>query len=76
MARYLVKILLIFLQLYSDVCFVVFALFNCVWATTYLELWKRKQAELAFKWGTFSIATDPILEDPRPAYKVRREDLC
>uniref|UniRef100_A0A183TYK2 Anoctamin n=1 Tax=Toxocara canis TaxID=6265 RepID=A0A183TYK2_TOXCA len=56
-------------QLYSDVCFVGFALFNCIWSTTYLELWKRKQAELSFKWGTYDVASDPLLDDPRPAFR-------
>uniref|UniRef100_A0A915AA04 Anoctamin n=1 Tax=Parascaris univalens TaxID=6257 RepID=A0A915AA04_PARUN len=56
-------------QLLSDVCFVGFALFNCIWSTAYLEMWKRKQAELAFKWGTFDVASDPLLDDPRPAFK-------
>lgn len=30
-------------QLFSDICFVLFAFFNCVWSTAYLESWKRKQ---------------------------------
>uniref|UniRef100_A0A914CUP9 Anoctamin n=1 Tax=Acrobeloides nanus TaxID=290746 RepID=A0A914CUP9_9BILA len=56
-------------SLFSDICFVIFALFNCVWSTTYLEFWKRKQAELSFKWGTYELRVDPFLEDPRPAFK-------
>ena len=33
-------------------------------------MWKRQQAELAFRWGTYELQTDQFLEDPRPAYKV------
>ncbi|VDK47450.1 unnamed protein product [Anisakis simplex] len=59
-------------QIILDVCFVGFALFNCFWSTTYLEMWKRKQAELSFKWGTYDAASDPLLDDPRPAFKGER----
>ncbi|TMS39388.1 hypothetical protein L596_005923 [Steinernema carpocapsae] len=55
--------------LLSDICFVFFALFNCVWSTAFLETWKRKQAELAFKWGTYEVNTNLYLEDPRSAFK-------
>ncbi|GMT23997.1 hypothetical protein PFISCL1PPCAC_15294, partial [Pristionchus fissidentatus] len=58
-------------QFFSDVCFVLFALFNCVWSTIYLEHWKRRQAELAFTWGTYlsNADTEAYLRDPRPAFK-------
>ena len=32
-------------------------------------MWKRQQAELAFKWGTYELQADELLEDPRPAFK-------
>uniref|UniRef100_A0A8L8K5F2 Anoctamin n=1 Tax=Heligmosomoides polygyrus TaxID=6339 RepID=A0A8L8K5F2_HELPZ len=56
-------------QLFSDISFVCFAFFNCVWSTAYLESWKRKQAELAFKWGTYDTNYDPYLQDPRPQFR-------
>ncbi|KAH7700164.1 Protein ANOH-2 a, partial [Aphelenchoides avenae] len=56
-------------SLVADICFVVFALLNCVWSTAYIELWKRRQAELAFKWGTYELQIDPFLNDPRPGFK-------
>ncbi|CAJ0584413.1 unnamed protein product, partial [Mesorhabditis spiculigera] len=56
-------------QLFSDICFVLFAFFNCIWSTVYLELWKRKQAELAFKWGTYTVEANALLQDPRPGFK-------
>ncbi|KJH42857.1 hypothetical protein DICVIV_11154 [Dictyocaulus viviparus] len=55
--------------LFSDICFVCFAFFNCVWSTAYLESWKRKQAELAFKWGTYDNNCDSYLLDPRPQFR-------
>jgi hypothetical protein len=30
----------------------VFAVLNLLWATVFLEAWKRRCAELSFKWGT------------------------
>ncbi|KAL6738838.1 hypothetical protein Aduo_012340 [Ancylostoma duodenale] len=57
------------LHLFSDICFVLFAFFNCVWSTAYLESWKRKQAELAFKWGTYDTNCDSYLQDPRPQFR-------
>ncbi|CAI2352362.1 unnamed protein product [Caenorhabditis sp. 36 PRJEB53466] len=56
-------------QLISDICFVLFAFFNCIWSTIYLEWWKRVQAELAFKWGTYDSTQDSYLQDPRPAFQ-------
>ncbi|MFH4976961.1 hypothetical protein AB6A40_003670 [Gnathostoma spinigerum] len=56
-------------HLFADFCFVLFAVFNCVWSTTYLESWKRRQAEYAFKWGTYEVGSDPLLEETRPEFK-------
>ncbi|KHJ81601.1 hypothetical protein OESDEN_18711, partial [Oesophagostomum dentatum] len=57
------------IQLFSDICFVCFAFFNCVWSTAYLESWKRKQAEFAFRWGTYDTNCDSYLQDPRPQFR-------
>ncbi|CAB3406145.1 unnamed protein product [Caenorhabditis bovis] len=56
-------------QLLSDICFVLFAFFNCIWSTIYLEWWKRVQAELAFRWGTYDATQDSYLQDPRPGFE-------
>ena len=56
-------------QLFSDISFVLFAFLNCVWSTANLESWKRKQAELAFKWGTYDTTCDSLLMDPRPGFQ-------
>ncbi|RMB89756.1 hypothetical protein DUI87_33771 [Hirundo rustica rustica] len=39
-------------QTSQDISCVVFAIFNVVWATLFLEEWKRRGAEFAYKWGT------------------------
>ncbi|XP_013784235.2 anoctamin-8-like isoform X2 [Limulus polyphemus] len=54
-------------QASEDLCFVVFALFNVLWATLYLELWKRTCAEHAYCWGTLDSQSELLLE-PRPLF--------
>nr|XP_015927771.1 anoctamin-8 isoform X2 [Parasteatoda tepidariorum] len=54
-------------QATEDICFVVFALFNVLWATLYLESWKRNCAELAYRWGTLDIHNE-LLAEPRPLF--------
>lgn len=49
----------------------VFALFNVVWATLFLERWKRRESELAYKWGTLDPPPES-LEEPRPQFRVGR----
>ncbi|KAG8229744.1 hypothetical protein J437_LFUL007919 [Ladona fulva] len=39
-------------QALEDVGFVLFSFFNVLWASIYLEAWKRYSAELAYRWGT------------------------
>lgn len=60
-------------QTSQDICCVVFALFNVVWATLFLERWKRREAELAYRWGTLDTPAES-LEEPRPQFRVRT--LC
>uniref|UniRef100_A0A674MD61 Anoctamin n=1 Tax=Takifugu rubripes TaxID=31033 RepID=A0A674MD61_TAKRU len=55
-------------QTSRDICCVVFALFNVVWATLFLERWKRREAELAYKWGTLDPPAES-LEEPRPQFR-------
>ena len=50
--------------------FVIFSLFNVLWATVYLETWKRYSAELAYRWGTLD-QRDELLVEPRPLFTVR-----
>jgi len=48
-----------------DLSVVIFCMFNLVWATIFLESWKRKSAELAYRWGTISMEQ---YEEPRAAF--------
>ncbi|XP_034940351.1 anoctamin-8 isoform X2 [Chelonus insularis] len=54
-------------QAVEDVAYVLFSIFNVIWATAYLETWKRKGAELAYKWGTLD-QRDDLLVEPRPLF--------
>ncbi|XP_067058166.1 anoctamin-8-like isoform X1 [Acropora muricata] len=51
-----------------DWCILFFNIFNIVWATLFLEAWKRKSAELAYKWGTMDMPSD-VLKEPRPLFR-------
>lgn len=53
----------------EDVGYVLFSIFNVVWATIYLQAWKRYSAELAFRWGTLD-QRDDLLSEPRPLFRV------
>ncbi|XP_027876431.1 anoctamin-8 isoform X3 [Xiphophorus couchianus] len=55
-------------QTSQDICCVVFALFNVIWATLFLERWKRREAELAYRWGTLDTPVES-LEEPRPQFR-------
>ncbi|XP_048783292.1 anoctamin-8 isoform X2 [Lagopus muta] len=55
-------------QTSQDICCVVFAIFNVVWATLFLEEWKRRGAEFAYKWGTLDTPAESI-EEPRPQFR-------
>ncbi|PIK54087.1 putative anoctamin-8-like isoform X2 [Apostichopus japonicus] len=51
----------------QDWSFIFFTIFNIIWASLFLETWKRRSAELAFHWGTLDVKHE-LLEDPRPMY--------
>ncbi|KAK9960521.1 hypothetical protein ABG768_008374 [Culter alburnus] len=46
--------------------YVLFAVFNLVWSTVFLEVWKRCSATLAYGWGTLS--RKKAFEEPRPGF--------
>ena len=54
----------------DDLGFVLFSFFNVVWATLYLESWKRRQAELSYQWGTID-TKGALLSEPRVQYQVQ-----
>ncbi|XP_027042755.1 anoctamin-4-like [Pocillopora damicornis] len=43
---------------------VVFAIFMSIWATMFLEFWKRRQAEIAYEWDLLGYEDEE--EQPRP----------
>lgn len=52
-----------FLQLFvSHETVPFFCVFNVVWVTVLLELWRRRSNELAFQWGTIGMTS---LDEPR-----------
>ncbi|XP_069698153.1 anoctamin-10 isoform X2 [Periplaneta americana] len=63
----LVPMVLGFLQLVlSTESIAFFCVFNVLWVTVFLEVWKRKCSELAFTWGTIGMTS---LDEPRPNYR-------
>ncbi|CAN0395161.1 unnamed protein product [Lampetra fluviatilis] len=58
-------------QTSQDISCVAFSLFNVVWATLFLEGWKRHSAELSHRWGTLD-SLPGLLEEPRPQFCGRR----
>ena len=56
----------------DDLGFVMFGFFNVIWATLYLESWKRRSSELAYEWGTADQRAE-LLAEPRPLFKVTQQ---
>lgn len=46
--------------------YVIFAMFNLIWATVLLEVWKRYSATLTYRWG--SLLMKRQFEEPRPGF--------
>ena len=46
----------------------MFSFFNVIWATVYLESWKRRSAELSYMWGTMDTKSE-LLAEPRVQYQ-------
>jgi len=77
-------------RLNEDWAVALFCVFNLVWSTVFLESWKRKTAEHAYKWGTIkmeqfeepraafyglSFSKDPVTRQLLPQYPSRRRLL-
>ncbi|XP_078609248.1 anoctamin-10-like isoform X2 [Branchiostoma floridae x Branchiostoma japonicum] len=45
--------------------FVIFAVFNMIWATVFLETWKRTSSAHAYNWGTLG---RKVFEEPRAGF--------
>ena len=52
-------------QFHEDYAIIASCVFNLIWLTVFLEMWKRRTAELAYRWGTINLE---LVEDPRPEY--------
>ncbi|XP_065660180.1 anoctamin-4 isoform X5 [Hydra vulgaris] len=50
-----------------------FSVFMSLWATIYLEFWKRKEKSLAYEWHTMDFEEDE--EQPRPEYLAKVTQL-
>lgn len=48
---------------------VIFAVFNIIWGTVFLEAWKRKSQEYAYRFGTLDLPNN-LVKEPRPLYRV------
>ncbi|XP_060807680.1 anoctamin-8 isoform X2 [Amyelois transitella] len=55
-------------ETWKDIAYVLFSLFNVLWACVYLETWKRYSNVLAYKWGTLD-QRDELLVEPRPLFQ-------
>ncbi|XP_047486839.1 anoctamin-8-like [Penaeus chinensis] len=61
-------------QVLEDVGFVMFAFLNVVWASMWLEAWKRRSAELAYNWGTLDSQVE-VFSEPRPHFTMAMGEL-
>lgn len=52
-----------------------FSLFFAIWSSVLLEVWKRRQSSLSWRWGSFDYESED--ETPRPEFEgvVRRDPL-
>ncbi|KOX69520.1 Anoctamin-4 [Melipona quadrifasciata] len=53
--------------LFDNPATVFFAIFMSFWATTFLELWKRRQAVIVWEWDLQNVESD---EEPRPEFET------
>lgn len=54
--------------IFGNVTTILFAVFISVWATIYLEMWKRYSAQISHKWDLSDFTT--VDEYPRPEFLV------
>lgn len=63
----IVPVILGILQLFvSRETLPFFCIFNVVWVTLFLEIWRRKSNELAYRWGTIGMTS---MDEPRPNFR-------
>lgn len=63
----IIPVVLGFLQLLvSRETIPFFCIFNVVWVTLLLEIWRRKSNELSYQWGTIGMTS---MDEPRPNFR-------
>ncbi|KAF5303166.1 hypothetical protein FQA39_LY10079 [Lamprigera yunnana] len=66
-AALIIPTLLGFLQAFlSQGTVPFFCIFNVLWVTVFLELWRRRSNELAYRWGTIGMTS---LDEPRANFR-------
>ena len=55
--------------MFGNTTTILFAVFMSLWATIYLEMWKRYSAEISHKWDLSDFSS--VDEYPRPEFLVR-----
>ena len=61
-----------FAHLFDNGATVFFSFVMSIWATLFLEFWKRKQATLAFNWNVYDLLKE--YEPLRPEFVIKVED--
>ncbi|XP_046917089.2 LOW QUALITY PROTEIN: anoctamin-4-like [Dermatophagoides farinae] len=59
--------------LFDNPATVFFAIFMSLWATVYLEMWKRYSARITYRWDLSNF--DAVEEYPRPEYLARLSNV-
>uniref|UniRef100_A0A1I8JBS6 Anoctamin n=1 Tax=Macrostomum lignano TaxID=282301 RepID=A0A1I8JBS6_9PLAT len=57
----------------SDAACGLLVCFNILWATVYLEMWKRHSSVLTYDWGTLDSGNTDLLDECRPLFKYKAQ---
>uniref|UniRef100_A0AAX7TRP0 Anoctamin n=1 Tax=Astatotilapia calliptera TaxID=8154 RepID=A0AAX7TRP0_ASTCA len=58
-------------HLFDNGATVFFAVFMAVWATVFLEFWKRRRAVLAYDWDLIDWEEEEVKEEIRPQFEAK-----
>uniref|UniRef100_A0AC34GSS8 Anoctamin n=1 Tax=Panagrolaimus sp. ES5 TaxID=591445 RepID=A0AC34GSS8_9BILA len=61
--------------LFDNTSTIVFAALMSIWATLFLECWKRYHAELAYKWNIHDLETEDEIMRPEFQFRIRRRKI-
>ena len=59
-------------HLFDNGATVFFSVFMSIWATLFLEIWKRTQVRLSYEWGVYNLIDE--YEPPRPQFLLSVKD--